>query len=622
MQSCPTKVTDRPVPVVPITWARAQSMHELNFSNRGAMLVTRCRAPIPRLKSLYADLVRSSNRATISRTRRVFAETMTTTATPPDTLTHLVERARALYSLPAVAMKVIELTNNPRVDAAKLKACIENDPALTIKILRTVNSSLFGLARQVSDLNQALALLGTKPLKLLVLGFSLPKELFTDVQAEVLSAYWRHTLTKAVAAREIAESIWSVPGDEPFIAGLLQDLGVLVMLQDLGEPFAAFLEKVRLEQCDLANLENATLGFDHTALTSNLLDHWGLPESLVSTVAAPRDADALMTFSPENRDVAQILHLAELVAQLLAGERADALAELLAAGGRYRGLTSQQLSELVQRLEEKVLQMADVLSLSLPDGINYQDVLARAHGQLSEVAADAVGELARNETERHLGWQESRSLVDAASQFGERASRGELRVHDREPPAENASDSRPKGNAADGSAAAAPGAPARMAAVQSALVDQINASVAECRQERCPLSLLLVELDAYEKLVLAQGSDAAENVVRLLKVVTAAFCKTRGASLRAGDARFAVILEDYDRRQAVEAADQLVRGLHRWSQDRADEGDPLITVSIGVATVAMPPKNFPATDLLEAVERCLYGAKASGGNGLKSIDIY
>ena len=121
-------------------------------------------------------------------------------------------------------MEVLELTRNPPVDPHALKACSENDPALTTKLLRVVNSSLFGLSREVSDLNQALALLGTKPLKLLVLGFSLPPGLFAGIHGEVLQHYWRHTLTKAVAGREISEQIWNQPGDDAFIVGLLQDL--------------------------------------------------------------------------------------------------------------------------------------------------------------------------------------------------------------------------------------------------------------------------------------------------------------------------------------------------------------------------------------------------------------
>src|SRR3989304_1721549 len=101
-------------------------------------------------------------------------------------LQRIVERARQLYSLPAGAAQVIELTERPNVDVPALKECIENDPALCAKVLRVVNSSLFGLSRNVSDLGQALALLGTKPLKLLVLGFSLPEPLFAGVAADIL----------------------------------------------------------------------------------------------------------------------------------------------------------------------------------------------------------------------------------------------------------------------------------------------------------------------------------------------------------------------------------------------------------------------------------------------------
>ena len=202
----------------------------------------------------------------------------------PSPLERLVSKAGQLYSLPAAAMEVLELTNNPTVDVPALKQCIENDPALTIKVLRVVNSSLFGLSREVSDLGQALSLLGTKPLKLLVLGFSLPEKLFQGVGAEILERYWRNTLTKAVAAREITTILRVHSGDEAFIAGLLQDLGILLLIQEVGEPYLQFLQKVYDRGSDLAMLESGLLGFDHTELTSRLLRHWGLPDMLVEAV--------------------------------------------------------------------------------------------------------------------------------------------------------------------------------------------------------------------------------------------------------------------------------------------------------------------------------------------------
>ena len=85
---------------------------------------------------------------------------------------------------------------------------------LTTKILRVVNSSIFGLSHKVSDLGQALALLGTKPLKMLVLGFSLPSGMTSKGHArgamgQVLNRYWRTTLIKAVAARRLAQTAFA-----------------------------------------------------------------------------------------------------------------------------------------------------------------------------------------------------------------------------------------------------------------------------------------------------------------------------------------------------------------------------------------------------------------------------
>src|SRR3990170_5946979 len=187
----------------------------------------------------------------------------TTAASPARvaTIDQIVSRAGALYSLPAVAVDVLRLTEHPKVDVRALKECIERDPALTVKILRVVNSSVFGLPREVSDLNQALALLGIKPLKLLALGFSLPETLFLQAAREQLDWYWKSALVRAVAAREISEQLFKRPGDDAFLAGLLQDLGVLVLLGELGRPYAGLLSEAIAARAELRRLEMEALQF-------------------------------------------------------------------------------------------------------------------------------------------------------------------------------------------------------------------------------------------------------------------------------------------------------------------------------------------------------------------------
>lgn len=541
----------------------------------------------------------------------------------------LVHKAQRLCSLPAVAMKVLELTANPQVDTHALKQCIENDPALTSKILRVVNSSLFGLSREVSDLNQALALLGSKPLKLLVLGFSLPGNLFAGVSGEVLGRYWRRTLTKAVAGRELSELVWHLPGDEAFIAGLLQDLGMLVLIQEWGAPYITFLELVSTAGRELTAVEFESLGFSHTTLSARLLEHWGLPQSLVEAVGWDPARQPLDDLHTSRQVLPQIVHLAELIARLLVDGQSHVLREVLQVGENYRNLSKAQLESLVGSLEEKVAQLADVLSLQLPDGVSYQDVLELSQAQLSEVAAAAAGDLVQRQADREPPIYIDQSLVrqlqrlskmagDAASATGftAAAASGSLGL---EPAAATTEPSAPASTAPR---AARSGRASATVELDPGLLGRLEAAVAACRQSRCSLSLLLVELNQFDKLLFLRGIEGVERLRRLLQALCQKLDHPGEACVPYGEAGFALVLTNCDRRQVVQLGNELANSARRLGAPRGAALDQAFTISVGAATVALPPKNFVAEDLVTAAQRCLYGAHTSGGSVVKSIEIY
>ncbi|MBN2022086.1 MAG: HDOD domain-containing protein [Pirellulales bacterium] len=526
--------------------------------------------------------------------------------TQPDAiLAQLVGRARQLFSLPAVAMEVLELTSNPTVDARALKECIENDPALTSRLLRVVNSSLFGLPREVSDLNQALALLGTKPLKMLVLGFSLPVGLFEGISGDLLAQYWRHTLTKAVAARELAETIWNESGDEAFLAGLLQDLGVLLLVDQLGAPYIRLLEKAFRHGADLGPFETQAMGFNHVELSARLLESWGLPATLVQAVAG-READWM---TPAQRAQVRIVRLAELAARLLADGRTEALAELQKWGRTYHDISREQIETLVANLEDKVRQLAQVLSLQLPGTLDYRDVLARAHGQLSEVAFSAALGMAadRGAGDAANMVEEVTSLSAAVARVGHDGLPGRARAP--KPAAAPAASPRPVRAARP--ATAGPGAATLAPAAE--LLTQLETAVAAARQSRRPLSLLLVEAAGVSDADRAQ--DALVALCRGLDhpfVVCQPFRQTGCAVVLAACDRPTVVALGND------LASQARASMARFYQDSSHGAH----LALGAATVSLPPKNFPAEDLLKAADRCLYGSHASGGGVVKSIEIY
>lgn len=635
---------------------------------------------------------------------------------PRPTLNRFVTKAEQLYTLPAVAVQVLQLTSQPQVELQALQECLENDPALTAKILRVVNSSLFSLTRSVSDLSQALAMLGTKPLKLLVLGFSLPEKLFIGMGGDILRRYWRRTLTKAVAARELSQSIWELPGDEAFLAALLQDIGVLVLLQELGEPYIKLLDLAYSKALAVGPFEEKSIGFDHRQLSARLLERWKLPSSLVNATAAGAAPQSIAQLPMAERALPQILHLAELLAGLLTENRSDLLPVLLEDGSRFHHLSHSQLATLVNSLQQRVEELADVLVLELPEGSDYNSVLREAQERMSAVAADVAGELLNartadlaSDSEALLGEIQtlsaavrdvSRSAQMVKEHIGKTAPRfaelppirsglpespvpsGALPPADaisamsHEPAAELAKPPRPRtrtpsaGPAAgaakfgswspDSSHAAPrvagpeqvsgphlgrqhsakPGSAPADAGGQSngtqhcspsanvgqsdpALLGALATMASSCRQSRCPLSLLLLEVDRFSELVLTRGPQGAQRIVGLL----ATFChgvKPRDAVWRQiRDDRFALIVPDHDRQASVELGYQLLRDIRRLGIGATAVGEPTpsVTVSIGVAAVSLPPKNFAPQDLVDSSERCLHAVRLSGGNALKSIEL-
>jgi HD-like signal output (HDOD) protein/GGDEF domain-containing protein len=538
-------------------------------------------------------------------------------------LNQIVERSRQLYSLPAVAVEVIKLTENEQIGLRALKECIENDPALCAKILRVVNSSLFGLSRRISDLNQAVTLLGARPLKLLVLGFSLPGDLYRDMARGVLEYYWRGALTKAVGAREIAGGIWNLPGDEPFIAALLQDIGILVLVQDVGEPYVQLFQRVMESRGELASLEIATFGFDHTVLSARLLDHWQFPDKLVRAVGLPHDVERLLGLPREEQALPQILHLAELLCQLLARERTEILPELLEVAERYRPLAPRQLESIVASLQEKVQQLADVMSLKMPEGSSYEQLLDQAQERLAQIVQSASCAPADQAPVDESLSRATRRLATAVESFyGTRAGRTTSGVA-----------TAPEG---DAGASTVPWSELALSTWPTVTINdsstatledlglegRVAASVAFCRQSRHPISLLMVALDRYDELVMTRGVDSVQSLVRRLQSAAEKLSHPEGACLLIGEGQLALILENCDRSQAVETGRQLVRAVRQFAQGRADLSGAAVSISAGVATLALPPKNFQTRELIDAASRCLFAAQTSGGDVLKSIDIF
>lgn len=516
-----------------------------------------------------------------------------------DPLNQLIERAGTLYSLPSVAMEVVRQTSQPNVDTRAIKEAVESDPALTAKVLRVVNSSMFGLSGEVGNLTQALALLGVRPLKLLVLGFSLPDRMFAGLAGDQLRRYWTTALTRSVAARAIAKDWFGarVSDDDAFVAALLRDIGLLVLIQELGEPYLKFLTATAdvNDSESQQSLEQETLGFDHVELTAALLRSWRLPVALADAVAGP-PADV------ESDSLAEAVYLADLVTQLVVGRRLAALGELLDRGDAACSLSRPMVNTLVESLEGQVASLAEALRAPIDEDREYTQVLCNAHAQLALVAESAVAASLDDDQLGESLLAESRELQLAMRTFLRGDAPGVVRRERTEQP-----------HAAGGSAAQVE----LNAAAERRLEQAIGKLADRCRAEHADLSIALLAVEGVT--LEADNRPAVRRLEQAMEAAEAHLDAGRATELTLTPHLVVVLMPGVDRRSANAFCRRVAEAL---SVDEPTEARPDAVVHAGVASIAAVPNRFDPRRLTEGAKRCLLAAQTAAAGAVKSIEVY
>jgi HD-like signal output (HDOD) protein len=268
----------------------------------------------------------------------------------------LIKDIDNLVSLPAVGVRVSQMANDPKVSAVQLGNAISQDPALTARLLRIANSAAYGLSSKVSTVSRAVAVIGTKLIRDLVLATStinafegIPNELVT------MENFWRHSLYCGLAARLLGERRGQKGTETLFIAGLLHDVGQLVMFRKLPqESKKALLESIEgPEELALHAAERQILGFDHAQVGGELLRHWHFPGVLVEC-AEFHHAPALAQNHPLEAALVHIANSIATLAEIDSVNEADAVRTEPAAWA-LTGLDKLVIAPTVQTAREQFL---------------------------------------------------------------------------------------------------------------------------------------------------------------------------------------------------------------------------------------------------------------------------
>ncbi len=216
---------------------------------------------------------------------------MTTPATPLEkgkrvtTPQELVSGVIRLVSLPEVCIRVNEMLEDPNITAADLGKVISQDTGLTARLLKIVNSSFYGFPSRIETVTRAVTVIGLRELRGLVLAAS-AVEAFSKIPNDVLNMvnFWRHSVYCGVVAQQLAERSRVLHSERLFVAGLLHDIGKLIMSHKMPDTVKQIITLKENDARPDHEIETEILGFSHADVGGELMRFWQMPESLYNTV--------------------------------------------------------------------------------------------------------------------------------------------------------------------------------------------------------------------------------------------------------------------------------------------------------------------------------------------------
>ena len=277
-------------------------------------------------------------------------------------LKDLMFEMRSLEPFPGVAARVLELSARKDVIPSELIDLVQTDPGITSKVLKLCNSAYYGFQREIASLHEAGNLLGVTTLVNLVLTSSAGKYFkdYGSAGSGTQEKRWEECVANAIGSRIIASRHGKVDPERAYTAGLLENIGHLVLDRFLDSSMEA-IHAVAVSGTSLIDAEKRVLGMHHAEIGARLTTRWSLPEVLVDVIRHHHHPE----LAGEDRELAATIHLAEILTQEVQAEKGEAgglLYEINDSACEITGLSREDLSELAGLLGEEMARAREFVS--------------------------------------------------------------------------------------------------------------------------------------------------------------------------------------------------------------------------------------------------------------------
>jgi two-component system, cell cycle response regulator len=477
----------------------------------------------------------------------------------------------SLPTLPAIAVQVLELAQKEEVDLNQIAATISQDPALSGKILKTVNSSFYGRSHSVSTVSHALVILGLQSVKTLVLGFSLVMNL-SGQRSKGFDhmRYWKRSIYAATATRLVSSKISFVQQEEAFLATLLADIGMLVLEKVFGPSYHEVAQSATSHD-ELANLEQTAFQTTHMEVGALLAETWKLPPLLITPIAQHH--------TPTKAGDAQLVKISQLVGLgarcadiFIDAEPARAILDVRRVLKHSFNIAEQEADALLSTLGARTREAATLFEIKIGAEVDFTAILKNANEALIELSLRSQAHASQLEEQNEV--LKVKATIDRLTGLANRMTFDEF------------------------------------------LAERFTNSL----QTNEPLSLVLLDVDKFKSVNDQHGHQAGDAVLQYLGSLLKGMARDFDLAARYGGEEMAMILPGTSRHMAATLAETIRRAIQARPAPCGTFTLP-ITASLGVATLEVgSPFKTPA-HLLKAADLAVYKAKHTGRNNVKVFSL-
>jgi len=304
----------------------------------------------------------------------------------------IIRRVEDLPVLPSVAVQALTLSLQDDAALDQLSVVVESDPVLTARILKLVNNARTGLPSKVNTVKQAVTLAGLNQVRCALLGVVVRDYLpaMSAKMAQAARQLWVHSLMTAVAGHLVAQRCFPELRDQAFVAGLLHDIGKVVIM-DVFPEIAMQIDTLKgSENLSSLEAEQRVLDMDHSVAGRLLAQQWKLPDALVDCIWLHHHEPDVMGLSSVNSELVWIVCLANILAKDIFGETPQELQE---NGFRSRvmkalNLKTGDLEGLKRAATDEYAKKAGFFDLESDLNTIYQNLLQKANSKLSSLATE------------------------------------------------------------------------------------------------------------------------------------------------------------------------------------------------------------------------------------------